>query len=264
MNQAAQKLAKNPLGIIALFIVLVYAIAALLLGVSGSTLIHEERFPLILFLVLFPILVLAVFAWLVKNHHTKLYAPSDFNTEEGFFRARGLENQIDSIDAKAEELKEEPTRVSSEINDYYANVRGWMPANPRKEIFIIESLIFRELESKFGTTINRQVGIGDYRFDGFFTLKGAGFAVEIKLTKSKSWVSIGKQALQHAVKIRELFNYKRFEIVLAIVSVELTDTEYSAAISELAQILDNSDVPIHLKPFSYEKLIEKYGMSDSL
>lgn len=84
-GDVAQRLAKNPLGIIALFIVLVYGFAALVTGLGGS-LSSAERFPLIYFLVLFPVLVLAVFAWLVSRHHTKLYGPSDFRDDESYLR----------------------------------------------------------------------------------------------------------------------------------------------------------------------------------
>lgn len=82
-GSVAKGLARNPLGIIALFIVLVYAFAALVVGASGN-LQPNEREPLVWFLVLFPFIVLAVFAWLVSFHHDKLYAPSDFADEANF------------------------------------------------------------------------------------------------------------------------------------------------------------------------------------
>ena len=74
-GDTAKGLAKNPLGIIALFIVLVYGFAALVTTFSGS-LSASERLPLIWFLVLFPVLVLAVFSWLVSRHGGKLYGPA--------------------------------------------------------------------------------------------------------------------------------------------------------------------------------------------
>jgi hypothetical protein len=82
----AQKLARNPLGIIALFIVLVYGFAALVTGFSGSF-APDERLPLIYFLIIFPVLVLAVFAWLVSRHSNKLFAPSDFRNEDNYVKA---------------------------------------------------------------------------------------------------------------------------------------------------------------------------------
>jgi CheY-like chemotaxis protein len=82
---AATGLAKNPLGIIALFIVLVYGFASLVTAFASSF-SHDERVPLIYFLVTFPVLVLGVFAWLVSNHSSKLFAPADFKNEENYVR----------------------------------------------------------------------------------------------------------------------------------------------------------------------------------
>src|SRR5947207_562068 len=82
---AAKGLARNPLGIIALFIVLVYGLASLVTAFAGSF-SHEERLPLIYFLVVFPVVVLGVFAWLVSMHSGKLFAPADFKNEENYVR----------------------------------------------------------------------------------------------------------------------------------------------------------------------------------
>lgn len=76
--QSARSLTKNPLGVIGLFLVLVYGFACLLFGASSKSLESTERQPLIWFLVLFPCLVLGAFYRLVAKHHKKLYAPSDF------------------------------------------------------------------------------------------------------------------------------------------------------------------------------------------
>lgn len=83
--RATKDLARNPLGIIALFILLVYGFACLVLGFGGKNLESAERFPLVWFLVVFPVVVLCVFYLLVTKHHRKLYAPSDFRDESHFF-----------------------------------------------------------------------------------------------------------------------------------------------------------------------------------
>ncbi len=84
-GETAKGLARNPLGIIALFIVLVYGFASLVVVFAGSF-TANERTPLIYFLVCFPVLVLVVFAWLVRNHSGKLFAPSDFKDEENYVK----------------------------------------------------------------------------------------------------------------------------------------------------------------------------------
>lgn len=84
-GETAKSLSRNPLGIIALFIVLVYGFASLVAAFAGSF-TAAERLPLIYFLILFPILVLCVFAWLVSKHSGKLFAPSDFKNEENYVK----------------------------------------------------------------------------------------------------------------------------------------------------------------------------------
>ncbi len=85
----AKSLSGSPLGIIALFIVLLYAFASLVTAFSGSF-ATNERTPLIYFMVVFPFVVLGVFAWLVSQHPTKLYAPRDFQNEDNYVRTIAL------------------------------------------------------------------------------------------------------------------------------------------------------------------------------
>jgi len=98
-GNSAKELSRNPLGIIALFIVLVYGFACLLFGFSAKNLTTEEKSPLIWFTVLFPVLVLFVFAWLVTKHHNKLYSPRDFRDDDAFLNAM-RENQNKPTKAK--------------------------------------------------------------------------------------------------------------------------------------------------------------------
>lgn len=58
-------MSRNPLGIIVLFITLIYVMAGFAL--SNSSLQPGERLPLIWFLVIFPFTALSVFAWLVSR-----------------------------------------------------------------------------------------------------------------------------------------------------------------------------------------------------
>ena len=90
LTNAATSLSRNPLGIIALFIVLIYAFAALVVG--AGNLEPNERYPIVLFLVFFPTIVLAVFGWLVSCHHKKLYAPADFESDEAFLEGLAERN----------------------------------------------------------------------------------------------------------------------------------------------------------------------------
>jgi hypothetical protein len=82
-EQTAVKLSQGPLGIIALFIVLIHGFASLVLGFSEN-LGEGNRSVLVWFLVLFPAFVFTVFAWLVGTRHQKLYPPTAFRNEDLF------------------------------------------------------------------------------------------------------------------------------------------------------------------------------------
>lgn len=84
--ESALGFTRSPLGIIALFIVLVYGFASLVVGLGSN--LAERVVPLIYFMVGFPVLVFFGFLWLVARHHNKLYGPSDFEDEENFLRAQ--------------------------------------------------------------------------------------------------------------------------------------------------------------------------------
>ena len=85
-SRIAKGYANNPLGIIALFIVLVYGMATLVITQS-DTLRQGDITALVCFLILFPVIVFCGFLWMVTQHHFKLYAPKDYNNNEDFLTA---------------------------------------------------------------------------------------------------------------------------------------------------------------------------------
>lgn len=121
-GSTAQGLSRNPLGIIALFIVLIYGFAALTLVVN-SKLGEVERVMLVIFLIIFPILVLILFGWLVSEHHEKLYAPGDFRSDEIFLKkAQAVEKRSLEINAYEQELKNKITdTVKEELSKNNSN-----------------------------------------------------------------------------------------------------------------------------------------------
>jgi CheY-like chemotaxis protein len=118
-GKTARSLARNPLGIIALFIVLVYGFAALVTAFASSF-SPGERLPLIYFLVLFPILVLIVFAWLVSKHSGKLFAPSDFKNEDNYVKLQAT--VISSLAAAS--AKGELPATEIEVEHIVKAIRG--------------------------------------------------------------------------------------------------------------------------------------------
>lgn len=176
--EAAKALTKNPLGIIGLFIVLVYGFACLVLGFSGKNLQPDERSPLIWFLVLFPGLILAAFYRLVTNHHKKLYAPSDYRDEKLFFsyqsdeqRTTRLEQEvkrIETIEATSEKTLEVP-RTTGNIRASYADA---------------ERLAFLAIEQEIGQPFPKYVEIKSNnrveQFDGVLVTDQEAHLIEVK------------------------------------------------------------------------------------
>jgi CheY-like chemotaxis protein len=83
---SAKGFTKSPLGIIALFIVLVYGFATI--AVTFGSNLKDYVAPLIYFLVLFPVVVFSGFLWLVSKHSDKIYGPSDFKNEDNFMKMK--------------------------------------------------------------------------------------------------------------------------------------------------------------------------------
>ena len=137
----AQRLARNPLGIIALFLVLVYGMAALVVG--ASSLDPSQRQIIVWFLVIFPVLVLIAFYRLVTKHHNKLYAPSDFADEANFMRAletglersskfSNLENLTENI---RKQIEEQPLYRYTRLSE--AGKRLILMTNKRKSVDLL-------------------------------------------------------------------------------------------------------------------------------
>ncbi|WP_345366747.1 response regulator [Actinoallomurus liliacearum] len=140
----ALRFSRNPLGIIALFIVLIYGLAALV-TTFASSLSSGERLPLIYFLIIFPVLILGVFAWLVSRHSNKLFAPSDFKDESNYVKVLSATASLAVASAQkdqnpsADDIRtivsavRESTRTTGQIAEapYWRHHLLWVDDNPQ-------------------------------------------------------------------------------------------------------------------------------------
>lgn len=260
----AQKLAKNPLGIIALFIVLVYGIAALVLGVSADNLETFHKTILVFFLGLFPVCVLVAFIWLVANHHTKLYAPSDFLDETGFFRAQTPEEQNQRLEAEVVPLeKEEPPSLTPSEEKRKESISSAIIKDVKAQYLLAEELVFRELESEYKVSISRNIALGkDLLMDGLFTLQGAGFGVEVKLVRGLTVGAI-KNQFEYIKRLADLIErngWKNFSLIMAVVIKDSGNSDSSLKENKLKDLLQSLPINTELKIFKLSELMEKYGV----
>lgn len=264
-GDSASKLSRNPLGIIALFIVLVYGIAGLVLGVSGESLQESHKTVLVWFLAIFPFSVLCAFTWLVSNHHTKLYSPSDFRDDDGFIRILSPEEQKKRIENEVREIKE------SEEEQMSKQVSSSMPSKNSEimqEILLAEELAFRELEAIYNVSINRHVSIGtgyDTGIDGMFVSANHAYVVEIKYIKNSINLLSFEMTIKVISKRLRKFNWKNYQIVFAIVmeNEELISKEKMIEASTgLVNLGRDLGVTVTPKVFLLSELKEKFGYAE--
>ncbi|HXI86718.1 MAG TPA: response regulator [Parvularculaceae bacterium] len=131
-GQTAVALSRTPLGVIALFIVLIYLLASVVTVLSSNK-SGLDISPLVYFLSIFPVVVLAAFVWLV--HTGKILAPAEFKSEENYLQYRrmlapDLRAAAALIAAEAQKKSDsnEPDDESAEVD---ANLEGIVEAVAR-------------------------------------------------------------------------------------------------------------------------------------
>ena len=115
-TSTAKSLSRNPLGIIALFIVLVYAIAGVVISLAKEDFYTNPLHPSVIFLSIFPLCVLLVFAFLVAKHHDKLYGPEDYKNEQHFLATFNKKSPIQGDSGIATSDNSEYEITESEIS----------------------------------------------------------------------------------------------------------------------------------------------------
>lgn len=245
--ESAQRLSRNPLGIIALFIALVYAIAGLILGVSTRDLTENQVTMLVLFLVLFPIVVLWVFKELVVNHHSKLYSPGDYRSDEAFLGTvipMTVEERELKIALEQEELIEpqEPQSTATPKEGVAAETQ-----KPPLTVREIEYLAIRHLSDKLQVPIQEQVklvdatGSASMLFDGYFSYNGKKCVVEVLYADTTKQLRI---ALRKAASIVQRFSTLQLGdvklYIVHVVSTSQTDGD-EIKISDLLRSSERAD-----------------------
>jgi len=262
---AARNLSHNPLGIIALFIVLIYAIAALVFGLSGAELDQAQKMPLIWFLVSFPILVLLVFVWLVVNHHTKLYSPQDFRDKDGFFRALTPLEQKQHLDREVQgmQLAESATQTELSPQRTRDNAGCTMLEDMRARIMVAKELVFRELQAEYKAPVRRQMAVfeTDITLDAVVFYYAGIVVIEVRLVRILDWVHVVREAVRSMEKTHsELSQHVTHSFVLALISEGLTEAERTLAGEKAEEVIASSQLSIDFRVYDFARLKRKYGL----
>jgi hypothetical protein len=282
--KATKDLARNPLGIIALFIVLVYAMACLVVA-FGTNLDPSQKTPLVWFLVIFPLIVLMVFGWLVSKHHRKLYAPSDYKDETLFVYPQDEETQRRHLleEALAEEVEEakekspegsEPAKGNSQFDSEPNNFP--LPETKADKESIIsehalaEDLAIWQLEDELKVSFARQMVIdfsggnqGTF-FDGVFVdgKTARVIAVDVKYTRRSHLHTPQIQATLY--RFLEVYNHlsaaelgKSTQLIFVIVT-ELSGGELERYSLKLKNRYNTLPIPLEWRFYNFSELREKF------
>ena len=170
-SESAKGFTKSPLGIIALFIVLVYGFASLVVTFGEN--FGSQIAPLIYFMVFFPVIVFFGFLWLVAKHHRKLYGPSDFRDEENFLKtqlssavslAAAVSKQtgepVDQMQSQLDEIVDLVSKTTKLIsNERWKNQILWVDDRPENNVYERQALEQQGLQFRIALSTDAALDI---------------------------------------------------------------------------------------------------------
>lgn len=280
----AKGLTKNPLGIIALFISLIYGFACLVLSTSLKNLEGQsERLPLVWFIIVFPILILIGFIYLVVNHHEKLYSPGDYRADDAFIQtidkhkvkekqlkeiktleeAKTIEENTDAPDTqlvgrdiqpekakeKAETISKEPEVMDeSKLIEVYSNAEKWAA----QELSLKYNVIFK-------TNVSLATQNGKFELDAYGHNSEKTYIAEIKYwqtSKSDKKLKLSIQEfLSRHKRIEQAFKRTNdFKIIIVLVFDDLKSVNRNDLLEFVKGLYNDANVEF----FDYEELKKNY------
>lgn len=251
-------LAKSPLGIIALFISMIYGFACLVLSTASNNFESNERILLIWFLILFPLVIMFSFLFLVTKHHRKLYGPSDFQDEKIFLETIDLKSQK-KILSESTDLKTKGTKE---------NFNNQIPKSERlKRYLIAENLTLRILEKEYNLPIRRNVKFKEYKntFDGIIEKDTSIIAFEIKYFDKIDHdyiepIALHYRRILHTFQrvINQYYSDKKYVFELVIIMNE-ENFEFQKELKKLF----SSEIHVNLRFLDFKVLKKQFGINEN-
>jgi hypothetical protein len=191
------------------------------LGATAKSLTPDERFPIVIFIVLFPIVILGVFYLLVSRHHGKLYAPGDYKDDKSFLRTLSQEEREEKLQNEAREALPQPvTEITPEPMIVEAKPAPVERINEiRNELRVIESLVVSRIESELNQRAERDVGVGEtgVSFDALFQKSGKLTFLEIKSIRHPTTIRMILDRVLYDAMVADRFLNSNFKLILIVV-----------------------------------------------
>jgi hypothetical protein len=270
--EKAKGFIKNPLGIIALFISLIYGFACLILGLSFDHFKNEiERLPLIWFIITFPILILVAFIYLVVKHHNKLYAPGDYKDEGNFFRTLDpahqrlrLLNEIETIQKDSSEGLPE-NGISDQTAQKIIKSES-DTANLKDKYLIAEDLALRAFEQGRNLTIKRHMRIVGKKaatadFDALAFDQDFIYGIDVRFTIHGHLSKVLREKITTSFKdyrkdVKELDFIGTLKVIVIVVS---ENGNISALKNELDELVSQAEFPLETYVYHFTELKRRFG-----
>jgi hypothetical protein len=279
----AKDLARNPLGIIALFIVLIYGFATVLVGASGEKMLPDERKLIIWFVVIFPFVVLWTFYRLVTKHHGKLYAPTDYREDRSFLDTLRtpspatvelrINEEVEAVaqtDAAAGlQPPQDPDRLPHPADvamppedDAQPSMGQRALPTIRSEVLAAEELGVAKVEQELGKLSVRQVefiGAPGVIFDGAKVTDDEIVLVEVKFVRSAiPSAAFFRETVLRAMLVKDPKKKRAVRLVLVVVSA-LREALQQRLRTRVESAVFNSALPVDLKIYDLSQLRTEFG-----
>ena len=235
---------QNHLILIVGLIALSCLIAGLALSFASASLDAAQRWLLLTFLILFPVIGLTVSLWLILRHHRRLTVGAI--DEEMTWRLTNSEEQKNKLNSEVIELAASLGMSKNQISDL------------RSAYIVAKDLALRQVELEADTPLLRHIRIGDANFDALLvdqdivTCVDATFLAIPEVPQER--ISTVLQKLEHAItKIRSLRPGTKLRLLLAIVT-QLEPEDESKMRSMLIERFSLTPVDVDIVLMDFEGL----------
>jgi hypothetical protein len=236
---------QNHLILIVGLIALACVISGLALSFASASLDSAQRWLLLAFLILFPIVGLTASLWLILRHHRKLTVSAGDEEIEWTLTTPG--QQKNKLNEEVIELAATLGIPKTQISDL------------RSAYIVAEDLAMRKIESEIGSPVKRHISIGDAMFDGIVvehdlvTCIDVVFLVRPDISQDKL-NSIVNKAGYSSRKLQEWRPGSQLKLLLAVVT-QLSSEEEEAMRSLLIEKFGQTAVHLaSVKLMDFEEL----------
>ena len=233
---------RNPLGIIALFLSVIYGIAGYVIS-NGFSYLHGccERLPLIYFIVLFPLIVLVAFVYLVVKHKEKLYAPKDFDNQDGFLKANGKDIQSNKPTKKLKHPEKNPVSQTKSSICMFAYSSAINAENEWKKS---GEAALKKYSNDHNIDIKTEISLGhNYVCDGIAQKDGKTYLFEVKRELSLGNIDITSRRLVALQAILENKQYENLNFILILISdIKIEKDKMNTLYHKAKQVVPNLEI----------------------